>query len=195
MLDISKYPQYLDTYDDYEFVRKNFDRKYWVRDFQNLLTDAYVDVPLGEFTPVLENDTVVDVQRESLFDLEKEKDREVVKELYNLMRSSDCYETVTLEGFESSGDLRVYLYDDQKYYLVTKPVLNPNCKLLRLGYKVEEVMDIIFEEEEKEAHEKVNQMAEESLKRIQEESGLSKEEMDALIEETDQEIQAQESNK
>jgi hypothetical protein len=196
MLDISKYPQYLNTKEDYEFIRNNFERKYWLRDYQSLLSDAYVDVPIGEFVAIsrIEPDktvTYLGVHKDNILDPSNVKNQEHLKQLYHLMKESSDYETVPSDGDHTSGDYRVYMYEDQKYYIVTKPILNPKSKLSKIGYTVDEVMDIIFAEEEKEAHEKVDQMEKEQMNHIAEESGLSLDELNEMITDVDKEIQEQ----
>lgn len=45
------YPKVLKTRYDYDYVRANFDKEYWLKDFQALLDSAYVWV----FTGMLKN--------------------------------------------------------------------------------------------------------------------------------------------
>lgn len=98
-----EYPRILATKSDYEFVRQNFPRNLWEKDFNNLLETQYN----WFFERVLEEDEIIE--------------QNFVQKIF----------TDPQTGIKS-----LYLWKQDSH-----------CKLLELGYTVEEVINILSTEE------------------------------------------------
>lgn len=94
------YPRWLNTREDYLYVREHFPREQWEPAFQALLDEHMVWMNTGKL--VNEADGIVD----------------------------ETHKVITVGGEEDGAPVQYYQYEYRE---------DPNCKMFRLGFAIEEV--------------------------------------------------------
>ena len=99
------FPKWLNTKEDYFYVREHFPHEQWEPVFQALLDERMTWLNIGQLAS--EEEGVTD----------------------------NIHKVVTVGGEEDGTPVQYYQYEYKE---------DPNCKLFRLGFTVEEVKDLLL---------------------------------------------------
>lgn len=134
-----QYPQVLSTKEDYEYVRQNFPREYWEKDFEELLSEGYSYKVLG-----IVPDEYFDKSNEEL-----EKTRFNDEEFSKVLTPVPEKKATTLlnhqaewESREITFDITMVRWNKKTYVVVFVP--DPDSKIAKVGYTTDELIEILF---------------------------------------------------
>ena len=134
-----EYPMILKTREDYEFIIKNFPREKWEVDVQKLIIDAMDTRIVGVMDNKISNyneKTVTFHKRDYVHNYKKIIKKMLIK---NHLEVNENFETVFT--CKDGSELRKYEMDKSHLYH-TKIIYNPESKLFKIGFTVDELMAI-----------------------------------------------------
>ena len=119
------YPKFLNTKEDYEFARKNFDRDIWIDDFEKLYGEAHHYKYKGRLS---DDETSINF-------VQSDEDKFSHKPLpmTEWVEQKKLFDGVTYEIFKHKETKYVFVID-----------LLPDSKLAKIGYTSKEVENIIM---------------------------------------------------
>lgn len=119
------YPKFLNTKEDYEFARKNFDRNFWIDDFEKLYGEAHRYTYKGRLS---EDETNIEFVKS-----DEEKFLKKPLPMTEWVEQKKLFDGITYEIFK---------HKEIKYVFVIE--LKPDSKLAKIGYTSKEVENIIM---------------------------------------------------
>lgn len=129
-----RYPEVLKTKEDYEYVRNNFPREYWEKDFEEILTDGFSYEVVGTL-PKMEDPEYWEKQS--------------VETIMKAIKLEWCDRGSPVLSHQAEWVQKEISFDDSIVYWNNKIwyikfVPDKNAKIKTLGYTVEELLDILY---------------------------------------------------
>ena len=189
-----KIPMYLETREDYEYMRNNFPYDVWSKDFTALLSISIHETCIAKCKVSVNEEGYVNkitdidwFSQKTKNDIKRMKERDEYLENYSYTRMKVA-ENVDLKFGECS--VREYDIDGKKVYYIFRIQEVENSKASKLGYTIDELYELLLgigeaETELRETEEKLKEMKDNVKKKIMEENNLTEEEYNRLEEDSD----------
>ena len=128
-----KYPETLETREDYEMIRKNFPKKIWEHDYLELLINAYTNIVVGKSPTWYFKDKKDPESAEFVCTPVDQKLEDTI------LANEDKFTSEEKVNFFN----RVVTYQGVKYLIRLKE--NTEAKLFQLGYTPDIIMAYLFD--------------------------------------------------